>query len=105
MKEDIEAIAENKQPFENYPELADLLLHGATFWKTDGKWSPTLAEINKHCKELTDLKEGMQKLIGIMDKSVVRYKACFGEENPGGEQIYEYFAMQLKELLPTPPTT
>jgi len=90
-----------KQSFEDYPELASHLLHAANNWKTDGNWSATLEQINNVCKELTDIKSEITKLIKIQEKSAIRYKACFGKENTGGEQIYEYFAMLLKKTLST----
>lgn len=50
-------------------------------------------------KEQATLTDKIKKLIEMQERSAIRYKACFGQQNPGGEQIYEYFAMQLKELL------
>lgn len=43
--------------FENYPALAERLLHAAHHWKVDDTWSKTLAEINNVCAELNLLKQ------------------------------------------------
>jgi len=39
-----------KQAFEEYPKLANLLEHAANFWLTDNRWSELLEEINKICE-------------------------------------------------------
>lgn len=51
---------EHSQPFEQYPELAELILYAATNWKVNYKWSETLGAINKVCAELTELRNSLQ---------------------------------------------
>lgn len=53
---------QNKQPFEQYPELSELILYAATNWKVNYKWSQTLGAINKVCAELTELRNASQHI-------------------------------------------
>lgn len=59
----------------------------------------TEATIENLASRVVELETGINKLIDLQERSAVRYKACFGKENPGGEQIYQYFAMQLRGIL------
>lgn len=65
-------------------------------------WNLASKEFHKDNETLlSDLREKLLHLIDLQERSAKRYKACFGKQNPGGEQIYLYFAMQLKQILQT----
>lgn len=59
----------------------------------------TEATIENLASRVVELETGINKLIDLQERIASRYKACFGKENPGGEQIYQYFAIQLREIL------
>lgn len=51
----------SKQPFEEYPKLAECLLHSANHWKVDmTNWNKLLSEINKVCRVVNNQEQYLQ---------------------------------------------
>lgn len=94
----VDANKEQAQPFEAFPKLADCLLHGAHFWKTDNRWSETLEEINKICtlyselEQMTDKVEDLQILLDAERQAKPSVESIVGFVLEAAKYGYEYHA-------------
>ena len=91
---------ETKQAFEEYPQLAEKLLHAAKNWSTNDTWSATLGEINKVCRENVALQQKLQaaekglKAIQTEIESCLSYRSFISHR-----ECLEIIALATQETL------